>query len=133
MFLFGCSITGSLNKIPTAIAGLLFFNVPTTMLNILSISVGEFLLIYFITNEVAFCASSIRPGHSLLLLDCEQLCSFVRVLCDLSRLQLSAGCENNVRTPFGARVRMDHVFTFDYYRQALYGDFSFRGEIICKN
>mmetsp|Transcript_30967 Transcript_30967/g.52016 ORF Transcript_30967/g.52016 Transcript_30967/m.52016 type:complete len:366 (-) Transcript_30967:444-1541(-) len=34
------SITGSLNKIPTAIAGLVFFNVPTTMLNILSISVG---------------------------------------------------------------------------------------------
>eukprot|EP00240_Pyramimonas_obovata_P005689 CAMPEP_0118935570 /NCGR_PEP_ID=MMETSP1169-20130426/15714_1 /TAXON_ID=36882 /ORGANISM="Pyramimonas obovata, Strain CCMP722" /LENGTH=336 /DNA_ID=CAMNT_0006878621 /DNA_START=297 /DNA_END=1307 /DNA_ORIENTATION=- len=34
------SIVGSLNKIPTAILGLLFFNVPTTLPNILSIGVG---------------------------------------------------------------------------------------------
>lgn len=34
------SIVGSLNKIPTAILGLLFFHVPTSTANMLSISVG---------------------------------------------------------------------------------------------
>mmetsp|Transcript_48434 Transcript_48434/g.90187 ORF Transcript_48434/g.90187 Transcript_48434/m.90187 type:complete len:361 (+) Transcript_48434:527-1609(+) len=34
------SIVGSLNKIPTAIAGLVFFHVPTSLPNMLSISVG---------------------------------------------------------------------------------------------